>query len=43
MRFIGNLVFLVFGGFLIFAGDVLGGIMLCLTLVGIPFGFQSFK
>lgn len=43
MNFIGNLVFLVFGGFIIFAGYVLGGILLCLTIVGIPLGFQCFK
>jgi uncharacterized membrane protein YccF (DUF307 family) len=40
---LGNIVFFVFGGFLIFLGYLLGGIVLCLTIVGIPFGFQSFK
>ena len=43
MNFFGNLVFFVFGGFLIFLGYILGGILLCLTIVGIPFGFQCFK
>ena len=43
MNFLGNLVFFVFGGFLIFLGYVLGGILLCLTIVGIPFGYQCFK
>lgn len=43
MNLIGNIVFFVFGGFLIFLGYVLGGIVLCLTIVGIPFGFQCFK
>ena len=43
MSLFGNIVFFVFGGFLIFLGYVLGGIILCLTIVGIPFGFQCFK
>ena len=43
MSFIGNIIFFVFGGFLIFLGYVLGGIILCLTIIGIPFGFQCFK
>ena len=43
MSLIGNIVFFVFGGFIIFLGYVLGGILLCLTIVGIPFGFQCFK
>ncbi len=43
MSLLGNLVFFVFGGFLIFLGYVLGGIVLCLTIIGIPFGIQCFK
>ncbi len=43
MSLIGNLVFFVFGGFLIFLGYVLGGIVLCLTIIGIPFGFMCFR
>jgi uncharacterized membrane protein YccF (DUF307 family) len=43
VNFIGNIIFFVFGGFLIFLGYVLGGIVLCLTIVGIPLGFQCFK
>ncbi len=43
MSFIGNLVFFVFGGFFIFLGYVLGGILLCLTIIGIPFGFMCFR
>ena len=43
MRFLGNLVFFIFGGFIIFFGYVLGGIFLCLTIIGIPFGIQCFK
>ena len=43
MSLIGNIVFFIFGGFLIFLGYVLGGILLCLTIVGIPFGFMCFR
>lgn len=43
MSLLGNIVFFICGGFLIFLGYVLGGILLCLTIIGIPFGFQCFK
>ena len=43
MNLLGNLVFFIFGGFIIFLGYVLGGLLLCLTIVGIPFGYQCFK
>jgi uncharacterized membrane protein YccF (DUF307 family) len=43
MSFLGNIVFFVFGGFVIFLGYVFGGILLCLTIIGIPFGFMCFR
>lgn len=43
MSFLGNLIWLVFGGFLIFVEYLIGGILLCLTIIGIPFGIQIFK
>ena len=43
MNLLGNIIFFVFGGFLIFLGYILGGILLCLTIIGIPFGIQCFK
>jgi len=43
MSLLGNLVFFVFGGFIIFLGYVLGGILLCLTIIGIPFGLMCFR
>jgi len=43
MNLLGNLLFFIFGGFLIFLGYLLGGIVLCLTIIGIPFGIQCFK
>jgi len=43
MNLLGNIIFFIFGGFVIFFGYVLGGIVLCLTIIGIPLGFQCFK
>jgi uncharacterized membrane protein YccF (DUF307 family) len=43
MHLLGNIVFFVFGGFVICLGYVLGGILLCLTIIGIPFGLMSFR
>lgn len=38
-----NLIWLVFGGFFICLGYFVGGLALCLTVVGIPWGLQCFK
>jgi uncharacterized membrane protein YccF (DUF307 family) len=44
MRLVLNLLWVVFGGgFVIWVEYVLGGLLLCLTVVGIPFGVQCFK
>ena len=43
MNLIGNLLWLVFGGFFAAVGYFIGGLMLCLTIVGIPWGLQCFK
>lgn len=44
MRLILNVLWIVFGGgFLIFLEYLFGGLVLCLTIVGIPFGLQCFK
>ncbi len=43
MNFIGNLIWLIFGGFFAALGYIFGGILLCCTIIGIPFGFQCFK
>jgi len=43
MNFIGNLIWLIFGGII---GAILwfvAGLVLCVTIVGIPFGLQCFK
>ncbi|MEO6670205.1 MAG: YccF domain-containing protein [Ferruginibacter sp.] len=43
MNFIGNVIWLIFGGFFAFLGYFFGGIILCITIVGLPWGLQCFK
>jgi uncharacterized membrane protein YccF (DUF307 family) len=43
ISFLGNLIWLIFGGFIAAAGYLIGGALLCLTIIGIPFGIQSMK
>ncbi len=43
MTLIGNIIWLIFGGFLTGLGYILGGLSICLTIIGIPFGIQSIK
>lgn len=43
MSLLGNIIWLVFGGFLSGLGYIVGGLGLCLTIVGIPFGLQTIK
>ena len=43
MSFVLNILWFIFGGFLVFLAYILGGIFLCLTIIGIPFGIQCFK
>jgi len=43
MKLLGNLIWLIFGGFAVFMEYMLAGIVLCITIIGIPFGLQSFK
>ncbi|HYO67688.1 MAG TPA: YccF domain-containing protein [Archangium sp.] len=43
MRLLLNVLWIVLGGWLIWLEYVLGGLLLCLTVVGIPFGMQCFK
>ncbi|MCR4440021.1 MAG: YccF domain-containing protein [bacterium] len=43
MSVLGNILWIVLGGFLLFLWYLLGGIVLCLTIIGIPFGVQCFK
>ena len=43
MNFLGNVIWLVFGGFLTGLGYIIGGLIICLTIIGIPFGVQAMK
>jgi uncharacterized membrane protein YccF (DUF307 family) len=43
MNLLLNLVWLVFGGVLVALGYLLGGLLLCITIIGIPFGIACFK
>jgi uncharacterized membrane protein YccF (DUF307 family) len=38
-----NIIWFVLGGFLVSLAYILGGILLCITIIGIPFGIQCFK
>ena len=43
MSFIRNLIWLVFGGILGAIAWFAAGLLLCITVIGIPFGIQCFK
>ena len=43
MNIIGNFIWLVFGGILGAIAWMIAGLLLCVTLIGIPFGLQCFK
>ena len=44
MRLLLNILWVIFGGgFLIWLEYLIGGLLLCLTVVGVPFGVQCFK
>jgi len=43
MTLLGNIIWFIFGGFISGLGYILGGLTLCLTIVGIPFGIQTIK
>jgi len=44
MEFLGNLLWIIFGGgIIIFFLYLTGGLILCCTIIGIPFGVQCIK
>jgi len=43
MSLLGNILWLIFGGLIAGLGYIIGGLLMCLTIVGIPFGIQSMK
>ena len=43
MKLIGNILWLILGGLLIALVYYLIGLLMCITIIGIPFGVQLFK
>lgn len=43
MNALGNIAWLLLGGILVAIFYFLGGLLLCITIIGIPFGVQLFK
>ncbi len=43
MNLIGNIIWLIFGGFIVALEYFIAGFVLCCTIIGIPFGIQCFK
>lgn len=43
MGCLGNLLWFIFGGFLLGLSWVLAGVLWCISIVGIPIGLQCFK
>lgn len=43
MRLLGNIIWLIFGGIIAAICLFLAGLILCVTIIGIPFGVQCMK
>ena len=43
MRVLGNIPWIILGGLAIAIGGALGGLILCISIIGIPLGIQAFK
>lgn len=43
MSLLGNIIWLLFGGLFAALGYAIGGLLLCLTIIGIPFGLASLR
>lgn len=43
MKTLGNIIWVIFGGFMIALEYFIAGFLLMLTIIGIPFGLQAFK
>lgn len=43
MSLLGNILWLIFGGLIAGLGYIFGGLLTCITIVGIPFGIQAMK
>jgi uncharacterized membrane protein YccF (DUF307 family) len=38
-----NILWIVLGGFFVSLGYILGGLLMCITIIGIPFGLQAIR
>ncbi len=43
MSILGNIIWILFGGLIISIEYFISGLLLCFTIIGIPFGVQCFK
>lgn len=43
MKFLGNILWLIFGGIIIAIIYFMVGVVICVSIIGIPFGVQLFK
>ena len=43
MKVLGNILWFILGGFVVALSWFLLGLLLCVTIIGIPFGLQAFK
>ena len=43
MSIIGNIIWIIFGGLFIFLEYIIAGILMCCTIVGIPFGLKAIQ
>ena len=43
MRILDNILWIILGGLAIAIGWALVGLILCISIIGIPFGIQAFK
>lgn len=43
MKTLGNILWIIFGGFLLWLEWAVAGLLLCITIVGLPAGVQCFK
>ena len=41
--FVGNIIWFILAGLWLAAGHIMTGILLCVTIIGIPFGIANFK
>ncbi|MDR1708029.1 MAG: YccF domain-containing protein [Prevotella sp.] len=43
MKTLGNIIWVIFGGFMIALEYFIAGFLMLITIIGIPFGIQAFK